>query len=318
MTNDAWKQARFEVQIRKDIAVSTKIIGAGLAGLIAATQFQTAHVIEASSKDTINHKSVLRFRSSAVGDAVGIEFRKVTVRKGLWHHARFQQPTIQLANWYSQKVIGRVEDRSIWNLDAVQRFIAPNDLIEQLIERCNGRISWNTQADSSMFGSEDVISTIPMPALAKLLGKKDLPEFKHAGIFVKRFTISNCDTFETIYFSEPGMSVYRASITADMLIVEAMQQPTELEIDEVLWAFGITREDVVSKESVRQNFGKIAPTDNTWRRGFILEATLQHRIFSLGRYATWRPGVLLDDVLHDIAVIKKMLTGDAYTVRRHA
>lgn len=292
------------------------IIGAGLAGLISATQFQTAQVIEASSKDKINHKSILRFRSSAVGDAVGVEFRKVIVRKGLWQDARFQQPTIQLVNWYSQKVIGRVADRSVWSLDPVERFIAPEDFIEQLIDRCGSRISWNTQADKSIFGKEDVISTAPMPVLAKLLGKDDLPEFKHAGIFVNRFSVRDCDTFQTVYFSDPCMSVYRASITANLLIVESMKHPTDKEIGEVLFAFGIAHEDVIPKESVKQNFGKIAPTDDSWRRRFILEATLQHRIYSLGRFSTWRPGVLLDDVLHDISVIKRLISGGAYAATR--
>src|SRR5262245_20189064 len=57
------------------------IWGAGLAGLLAGTQFQTATIVEAGPEGMANHMAVLRFRTSAVGDATGIPFRKVKVYK---------------------------------------------------------------------------------------------------------------------------------------------------------------------------------------------------------------------------------------------
>jgi len=130
------------------------IYGAGLAGLLAGCVFQNAKIIEAAPRHNISHKALLRFRSSAVGDAVGIPFRKVRVHKGIWFESRFQQPSIMLANMYSRKVIGKLADRSIWNLDPVDRFIAPEDFIEQLVDRCESRIQWETKVDAQQIELE--------------------------------------------------------------------------------------------------------------------------------------------------------------------
>jgi hypothetical protein len=120
------------------------IYGAGLSGLLAGCAFQAAHLHEAGPPDLQTHKAVLRFRSAAVADLTGIEFRKVRVHKGLWSQGAFRSPSIQLANFYSQKVLGRFADRSIWHLDAVDRYIAPEDFIAQLQARCAGRIYYDS------------------------------------------------------------------------------------------------------------------------------------------------------------------------------
>jgi len=36
-----------------------------------------------------------------------------------------------------------------------------------------------------------------------------------------------------------------------------------------------------------------------------------YNVYSLGRYATWR-NILLDDVYHDINVIKQLMDSDGY------
>lgn len=51
------------------------ILGAGLSGLIAGCMFPLAKIIESSKKEDYfsnSHKALLRFRTSAVGDALGI------------------------------------------------------------------------------------------------------------------------------------------------------------------------------------------------------------------------------------------------------
>ena len=57
--------------------------------------------------------------------------------------------------------------------------------------------------------------------------------------------------------------------------------------------------------------------DNKIRGEFILDLTLTHNIYSLGRYATWRPKVMLDDVLDDIFVIRKLIQQGKYASRLH-
>lgn len=306
-----------------------KIIGAGLAGLLAANIFQRAHVFEAGAKSQLSHRAVLRFRSRAVGEAVGIDFRPVTVHRGIWLGDKFVRPSIQLANLYSRKVIGRVMDRSIWKMEPVERYIAPENIVEQLAERCVGRISWSTPFDGH-FGEEDIVSTMPMPTLLGIMDaqgiipatKEPASQFGAQPITVRRWRVPNADVFQTIYFPDPSMALYRASITGDLLIAEYMADVcgeadrakayggSDVALAE---AFGLLAADSmpVALDSTRQRFGKIAPIDDAWRRQFILWATMSHRVYSLGRFATWR-NILLDDVLQDISVIKRLITGGAY------
>lgn len=300
------------------------IIGAGLSGLLAATQFQRAQVFEAGPATAVGHRALLRFRSSAVGDAVGIEFRKVLVRKGVWLEGRYVTPDIRAANQYSLKVIGRLGDRSIWNQEPVERYIAPDDLIEQLRERVGSRVDYNTpfefspKDDARRNGGhlrpDPIISTMPMDRLVRGLDLKQTPAFEHSPIHVFRILIKNSDVFQTIYFPGPETSVYRASITGNMLIVESKTLVNKSDIKEVIAAFGLNDDgdnlDNVAEVN-HQRYGKIAPIDDAWRRKFIVEATQRLNVYSLGRFAIWR-NILVDDVLHDIAVIKKLLRGDAY------
>lgn len=301
------------------------IIGAGLSGLIAATQFPQARVIEANGPDSIAHKAVLRFRSDALSRLVGIPFRSVTVRKSIWYERRHCSPNILLANMYSRKTNGGYLDRSIWNLDPVTRYIAPEDLLPQLVEIVGDRIHWDTVVTSDlMFRDEDqpAISTIPMPILLDLLGFRQWEPFAFKGIRVDRYRVKNADVFQTVYFPDPGLSVYRASITGDLLIVEHVETcaegaaragARESSRVAVLAALGLLGSDVEPIEVDHlQRYGKIRPLENDrLRKQAIYTATIKHNMYSLGRFATWR-NILLDDVVDDIAIIKQMIAHGAY------
>lgn len=294
------------------------ILGAGLAGLLAGTQFQTATILEAGPEGHVAHKALLRFRTSAVGDSVGIPFRRVCVRKGIWFEGGFRPPTIELANYYSRKVIGRFIDRSIWNIDSVERYIAPEDFISQLIERCAKRIMWNMPATASMIANqiekkETILSTIPMSVMTDLVPGLVVTyfPFDYAPICVRRYRVPKADVYQTIYYPSPDTALYRASMTGDMAIVEYSNNA-----DEYPWweSFGFHPTDFEPIESSTQRFGKIAPIDDVWRRQFIFDLSYRYRIFSLGRFATWR-NILLDDVLADLSVIRKLMTASAYSAR---
>jgi hypothetical protein len=286
-----------------------KIFGAGLAGLLAGCHFQRATILEAGKEDVENHKAVLRFRSSAVGDSVGIDFRKVKVHKGLWD-GKDVTPSIMHANQYSMKVIGRLADRSIWNLDACERFIAPEDFIALLAERCAGRIVWEHKVSPEEFANpgEAKISTIPLKAAAAMLGEQEAPDFNFAPITVRRWKIPNADVFQTIYFPSPETTLYRASITGDLLIAEYAGESDDYDL---FAAFGLFESDCTPIEKVAQRYGKISPVEDAWRKKFIFDMTTQHNIYSLGRFATWR-NLLLDDVLQDICVLKKLMKSSSY------
>ena len=293
------------------------IVGAGLAGLIAAHAWPTAQVLEAAPQPRSGHRALLRFRSEAVGRLTGIEFRKVTVRKGIWADLAFQQPAIRWANLYAQKVVGRLAgDRSIWNLDTVQRFIAPDNLYEQLLDSVGDRISWNTNASFGM--RQLLVSTAPLPVVLRQLDIAAPVEFPRAPIHVTRWSVPGADVFQTVYFPERGIGLYRASITGSTLIAESVDPIEEDDEKEIERAFGIALGNCERLEAVEQKYGKIAPIDDAVRKQLLFRLTHEHNIYSLGRFATWR-NILLDDVVDDITMIKKLLkANNAYDVRRAA
>lgn len=65
-------------------------------------------------------------------------------------------------------------------------------------------------------------------------------------------------------------------------------------------------------------YAKITPIDDEERLSFIHWATDKHGVYSLGRFATWRPKVLLDDLVEDIRLIDRW-TGskNLYEVSKH-
>ena len=294
----------------------TTIYGAGIAGLLAGCMFQTAKIFEAGSEGQAQHKAVLRFRSPAVGDAVGVDFRKVRVHKGVWFDGSFVSPNIMLSNFYSKKVIGRLADRSIWNLEPADRFIAPEDFIGILADRCFGRIEWNhpVTAEEVLVTDHQAISTLPMNLMAKfVLTEHGTPDFSYAPIVVRRWRIPNADVFQTVYFPDPETSLYRVSITGNLLIAEYAGEAD----DYYFWdAFGMQPSDCEPIEKVSQRYGKIAKIDEAWRKRFIFDLSHKHQIFSLGRFGTWR-NLLLDDVLQDISVLKKLMNTSSYERSRH-
>jgi hypothetical protein len=60
------------------------IVGAGMAGCLAGVLNPTATIYEAAESFQQNHDAVLRFRDDQVSKQVGIPFKKVKVRKGIY------------------------------------------------------------------------------------------------------------------------------------------------------------------------------------------------------------------------------------------
>ncbi len=296
------------------------IYGAGLAGLLAGALNQTAEIIEAGPADQVNHRAVLRFRSPAVGDAVGIPFRKVTVHKQIWYDGKaIQECPIHLANMYAKKVIGNVVDRSIWHLGSSERFIAPEDFHAQLAARCHGRVRWNTRVNDMQLSAdmEPILSTLPMAVMARMAGIEDQPPFVSSPITVKRWRIPGANVYQTTYFPGQKTDWYRASITGDLLIAERGGTcPYSTSSSDMFDAFGLETIDVVPLDETQQKYGKILPIDEAWRKAFMFKLTQEYNIFSLGRFATWR-NILLDDVLKDIQVINRLMYASSYD-RLHA
>lgn len=291
------------------------IVGAGLSGLIAAHAWPRAQLFDTAPAPAAQHRAVLRFRSDDVSALVGIPFRKVRVRKGIWFNNAHCQPDIRTANLYANKVLGApVGDRSIWDITPVDRYIAPESLYEQLVEAVGGRVMWGRafsfhRHSADQLAKPIVISTAPLHNTLRQLDV--LPpgvSFHRAAIHVYRYRVPRADVFQTVYFPDPRHSAYRASITGDLLIVEHAGDDERGDWwEQVLMAFGLDHAEYIDHGT--QHFGKIAPIDAAVRKQLLYQLTSQHGIYSLGRFATWR-NILLDDVVHDIAVIKQLIKHD--------
>lgn len=308
------------------------IIGAGLAGLLAAHAWPQTQLFERSPEPRAGHRAghraLLRFRSDSVSRLTGIEFRPVLVRKGIWYNGAAHSPRIELANMYALKVLGLLTgERSIWNLEAVTRYVAPDSFYEQLLGAVSGRVTWGTTMDrQTSIGYNPIISTAPLPETLLNFGitNDNKLSFDRAAITVKRIELpAHVDLYQTIYFPGRETSLYRASITGSTLIAEFVGEgPVQCQeewIEEIWSAFGLgDLRHAGVKESVQQKYGKIAPVDNDGaRKQLLFRLTQERNVYSLGRFATWR-NILLDDVVDDIAMIKRLMRSNApaYDLRR--
>ena len=91
------------------------IFGAGLAGLLAGNILRKYHpkIYEAQNELPNNHSALLRFRTSDVGTACSIPFKRVKVSKAIkGDEGIISQPNLFYSNMYSQKVTNSVLSRS--------------------------------------------------------------------------------------------------------------------------------------------------------------------------------------------------------------
>jgi hypothetical protein len=295
------------------------IVGAGMAGCLTAYMMPNAPIIEREASPPDHHRAVLRFRGTSVSDVTNIPFRKVRVHKSIWENGREHRPTPRLGNLYSQKVSGQYHDRSIWNIETVERYVAPPEFHLLMLEHLEPRITYGAKLHSSLPNEKlNVISTIPMPALADIFGESRPGEFKHTTTLTYTATISNADVHCTVYYPGVDTTAYRATLTGDKLIVECVDVMEQRDAAVVFQSLGLNRGDSVRLDMVQENkYGKIVPIDSGPRRAFIMNMTLNHNVYSVGRYATWR-NILLDDVVDDVKAVKRLITSDGYHRRLQA
>lgn len=310
-----------------------------MAGLLAGNMLRRhdVRILEKSDKLPDNHKAVLRFRNMGVSDATGIPFEKTTVRKGFWTGKEVKDTlTLAEANAYSLIVTGGADvfPRSANNLSTETRYIAPSDFVAQMAKNLNIEFGTDFSLTQNYKGHEvhtPVISTLPMPVMMDLVGwdRKNI-QFNARPIYVFRCKIStpNFHIHQTLYST--GADWYRASIHRNQLIIE-MMDATQPEMENWsaggLYGFanGVIRAfiggshaqeiELSDFEVKRQHLGKITEIDEEERKKFILHLTDVYGIYSLGRFATWRP-LLLDDLVKDIKQIETLISSESTYSRR--
>jgi len=288
-----------------------KILGAGLAGCLAGAMNPKATILEPYPKRE-THKALLRFRSDKIGRELGIPFQQVKVYKGIWHNDSPVSLSPRYIALYSRKVSDTVSYRSICNLDTEIRYIAPNNLHDILCGICGDRIEYEAD-DWQPHKDEVTISTLPIDINAKLCSNDIDVSKSSSTIYVSQFKIQESNVFMTYYYTDPTVHMYRASITNDVLIIESMWQIEENDIKVAFRSFGLQGLPIIPiLVNHRQTNGKIVPIDEGKRKTLLYEMTTEYNLYSLGRFATWREKVLLDDVFDDILKIRNMIGKHKY------
>ena len=315
--------SRLTVKPRKATTSTSKerilpitIVGAGLAGLLAANMLRRHNpvVLEAQPSLPHNHSAVLRFRSSAVGDALGIEFKRVTMVRDVVSTGNL----VRDAHLYSEKAGGIIRtDRSIVRgREVAERWIAPPDLIPRMAQGVDIRYSQEWRPEE---GSPRVISTIPMPVMADLIGYPRPLAFSGRVGYNLVATVSKCESYCSLLVPDPEHEFSRVSITGDELIVE-MARGEEPSLGEAMEAvgqacllLGIPPRRASGISVRRQEYAKIVPIEERERQLFMHHLNGVRGIaYSLGRFACWRPGLLADDLVADVRTIERWIrAGDA-------
>ena len=154
-----------------------------------------------------------------------------------------------------------------------------------------------------------IISTIPMPVLMPLLEYPEfnVKDFNYISGYNVTASIRDCNCYCSILF--PGSDVYsRVSITGNQLIIEIPDvykdiDPHAYRLDLLSKKIGIAFSDIRDVQIRQQQYAKITEINEDERKNFIRFAN-KFNIYSLGRYATWRPKLLLDDLVHDVRRIQ--------------
>lgn len=314
------------------------IIGAGMAGLLAAGMIRDREVkiIEAAPSLPNNHSAVLRFRSSIVGDALDIQFKQVHMMKAVheWRNA------VADSLAYSMKCNGTATLRSIMSAgqEVHKRYIAPPDLIQQMHARVNSTIEYGRAVtiDDIKSAEEPIISTVPMPIMMDILGWQEKPAFRFVNGFNVNCTVENVDAYVSVYVPDPMELFNRVSLTGNVMTVEVSLpnigtpqevmtymkgiQESERErrelIRNALFVLGIDKANIKDERWSVQRYAKILPIKENERKQFIYWATDKFNLYSLGRFATWRPGLLMDDVVNDVRVIRRIINNGSYDHRK--
>lgn len=295
------------------------VVGAGMAGLLAANMLRSRldFICDKASDLPNNHSAVLRFRSSIVGDTLNIPFREVNMIKG---YLPWSNPIADHIS-YSIKTTGKGTIRSSVSSDTkvFKRYIAPPDLIERMANQIDSnKFYWDTNFNTQEW-RVPIISTIPMPTLMKVLGYDHKIEFESVSGTNLSVRLPNVDAHVSLYVPDPDYVFSRISLTGDELIVECYTKidPSDYQetVGTAIELLGITTERDGSFtgeiKATKQRYAKILPVDDRERKKFIHWASEKHNIYSFGRYATWRPGLLLDDLVQDFRIIMKLIDGDS-------
>jgi len=291
------------------------IIGSGIAGCMAANYFKNEDItiIEKNNKVSFNyeHNAIMRMKDVSAGLILGNKLKKIKIEKNyLFNKKLFNKPNILMKNKYSLKVSNKLCNRSIDNFDNSFRYIFAdkNNPLERFNVIYGSEIISFNEFDGNIF-----ISTIPLPDILKILKINHDIDFnilkKSIKIIKLKLNINTSNLYQTIYIVDDYYNAYRATLQDGEIIFEFIYKDDcdyFKEMCELLYYFGLKYCDE-EYEILDNKNGKIIEIDDEWRKGIIAELTEKYNIYSLGRYAIWKPGLMIDDLVQDLKIISKMI-----------
>jgi hypothetical protein len=288
-----------------------KILGAGLAGLLAYQFFKNEDtvILEKEKKENIfRHNAILRTKKEEFPRMLGINYEKVELEKNyLFKDSLHITPNIEMKNNYSIKISDKLLKRSINDENNNKnRYIF--DIFDINFDKYNVLFNEKIETLADIGDYDFCISTLPMPIMSKISKMEIKQSFETKPIFVY-FIYLNIDSelHQTIYECNEYSPIYRMTLNKKIITIEATKEVEEGVLINKMKYFGLLFTDIESIEKVEQSNGKIYRIDDNTRKAFILNLTNEYNIYSLGRYAIWKPKLMLDDLLDDLYKIKKMM-----------
>ena len=293
------------------------IIGAGLAGSVASGAFAADKPVNydmQQPREQNRHQAVMRLRDVNVAKYLGISVEQVTVWKAVaWGDQLYEVADMRMNNLYSLKLYAELAERSLRTLGRVTRWLIegvplPREVRwgHKLVSVEDGQLTFTDRSGGIGVDYDICISTIPMPVMLQAAGIPFTEQFRSHPIYVWRGKLGvQCSLHQTIYFPDPGTPVYRATVQGKQVIIECIDD-TPIDLAKVLWFFGLEREDLVNDPMMtEQPMGKMNAINDDERRRYIYELTDRYGIYSLGRYAIWKP-IRADHLVQDVDKIKRL------------
>jgi len=327
------------------------ILGAGLAAHLANSAFkgEEVAVLDEESRTNINYippekLAVFRFKTANISNYLSIPLQKVQVQKSicLSQGQLVDQPTIAANNAYSYKTSGTILPKSLMDCGIVERYVIPgvhnkglyinppiSNLVKykKILKIDKGSMIIKDTSDNIRPIDYDIcINTAPIRWLVDILAGGSPFEAYSLPIFITKFDLTlNSKVYQTIYFPfmYPHRYLYRATLEGHYMIIESMawfesKKDTDMVIDRVMKEFGLSGSDVW-KESLSTRHlvsGKLIPSNDMERKGLIRMLTMDYNIYSLGRFAIWKP-IKIDEIIQDLQRIQAMVHYDKISQQYH-
>jgi hypothetical protein len=289
-----------------------KIIGAGLSGLLAYNFFKNEEIVifEKNKEENMkfNHNAILRTKNEEFPRMLGIDYEEVELEKNyLFENKLYLNTTIEMKNNYSMKVSDRLFKRSLnKEYNSRKRFIFDISTINydkyKIVYGCN------IDKRENLGDCDFCISTIPMNSAGKIFNINIKENFNMKDIFITLIYLNiDSELHQTICDCNDLSYIYRMTLNRRIITIESIGEIKERNIFEGIKYFGLSVNNISEIKNAIQKNGKIFEISDDIRKAFLLELTLKYNVYSLGRYAIWKPKLMLDDLLSDLYKIRKMM-----------